>query len=179
MDRNLFLDQLLRASERCRIFTTQFVTDPLPSAYAFWVELNCSCDDELGPDEVVFPGDVEKYGSRVGLLDAEGVVSVLWRDRMVPEWIDIAVQAADEHTTYFELRCCGRFTSQSELLYYRPTDSAPFGIKVACPPWRSSPVENGEIVKKFSLADSRGEGVSSQQAKQPRFLLFGASRRGR
>jgi hypothetical protein len=43
----------------------------------------------------------------VGPLDAEGVVSLLWRDRMVPKWIDMWVWAADEHTTYFQLTCCG------------------------------------------------------------------------
>ena len=115
MDRDLFMDRLLRASERCREFTTQFVTDLLPSTYAFWVLLNSSYDADLGPDEVVFPDDVQKYGSRVGPLDAEGVVSLLWRDRMVPEWIDMSVWAADEDTTYLELTCCGRFTSQSRI----------------------------------------------------------------
>jgi hypothetical protein len=107
MDRDLFVDRLLRASDRCRTFTTQFVTDLLPSAYAFCVILNCSYDADLGPDEVVFPDDVQKHGSRVGPLDAEGVVSLLWRDRMVPKWIDMWVWAADEHTTYFQLTCCG------------------------------------------------------------------------
>ncbi len=129
MDRDLFMDRLLRASERCREFTTQFVTDLLPSTYAFWVLLNSSYDADLGPDEVVFPDDVQKYGSRVGPLDAEGVVSLLWRDRMVPEWIDMSVWAADEDTTYLELTCCGRFTSQSRILYYDWTEFAPFGVK--------------------------------------------------
>ena len=164
MDRDQFLDQLLRASERCRLFTTQFVTDLLPAAYAYWVELNCSYDGNLGPDEVVFPDDVEKYWN-IGQLNPEGAVSLLWRERMVPEWIDIAVRAADEHTTYFELRCCCRFTSQSELLYYHQNDSAPFGIKVVMPPRPLSAAENGEPAEKFSLAESRGE-------KQPWFSLL-------
>jgi hypothetical protein len=44
MDREVFLDRLLRASELCREFATQFVLDSLPSKYAFWVLLNCSYD---------------------------------------------------------------------------------------------------------------------------------------
>ena len=35
MDREVFRDHLLRASERCREFATQFVVDSLPSTYAF------------------------------------------------------------------------------------------------------------------------------------------------
>jgi hypothetical protein len=158
MDRDEFLAQLARASERCREFTTRFVTDVLPGACAYWVVLNCSYDGDLGPDEVVFPDDVEKHGSRVGPLDAEGVVSLLWRNRMVPEWIDISVWEADLHTTRFELTCCGRFTSQSQLLYYHWTDSAPFGIKgPAYPPRLSTAAMHGEAVEKFSLAESRGD----------------------
>jgi hypothetical protein len=168
MDRDLFVDRLLRASERCRLFTTQFVIDSLPSAHAFWVALNCSYDGDLGPDEVVFPDDVQKHGSRVGPLDVESVVSLLWRDRMVPEWIDMMVWASDEHTTYFELTCCGRFTSQSRLLYYDWTDFAPFGIKGPAYPGRlSSAAVNGEPVEKFSLAESRGDDLSSHQTKHP------------
>ena len=168
MDRELFLDRLLRASVRCREFTTKFVIDSLPGAYAFWVELNCSHDADLGPDEVVFPDDVETYGSRVGPLVAEGVVSLLWRDRMVPEWIDMNVIEADEHTTYLELTCCGRFTSRAEILWYVWTDFAPFGIKgPAYPPRLSSAAMNGEPVEKFSLAESRGDDVSPDQTEQP------------
>jgi hypothetical protein len=161
MNRDLFMDRLLRASERCRDFTTQFVTDLLPSTYEFWVLLNSSYDADLGPDEVVFPNDVQKYGSRVGPLDAEGVISLLWRDRMVPEWIDMSVWAADEHTTYFELTCCGRFTSQSRILYYDWTNFAPFGIKGPAYPGRLAfAATQGEPVEKFSLAESRGDAES-------------------
>jgi hypothetical protein len=35
MDRELFLDRLLRASGHCREFTTRFVIEPLPSNYVF------------------------------------------------------------------------------------------------------------------------------------------------
>jgi hypothetical protein len=42
MDRDLFLDHLLRASAQCRKFTTKFVLDSLPSTHLFFVCLNCS-----------------------------------------------------------------------------------------------------------------------------------------
>jgi hypothetical protein len=75
---------------------------------------------------------------------------------MVPEWIDISVWEADEHATYFELMCCGRFTAQSERLYYNWTDVPPFGIKGPAYPARLAiSAVNGDPIEKFSLAESR------------------------
>jgi hypothetical protein len=140
------------------VFATQFVVDMLPETYAFWVELNRSFDGELNADEVVFPDDVEKHGARVGPLTPEDVVSLLWRDRMVPEWIDITVIAADARATYFELTCCGRFTSQARLLYYDHTEYPPFGVKGPAYPARlTQDAMDGKPVEKFTLAESRGE----------------------
>lgn len=157
MDRDVFLDHLLRASEHCREFTTRFVLDPLPCTYAFWVFLNCSYDgNPLKSGEVIFPDDVQKYGKRTGPLDAADVISLLWRDRMVPEWIDISIWETDEQATYFDLRCCGRFTSQAQLLYYNWTDVPPFGVKGPAYPIRMSILAlEGKPVEKFSLAESR------------------------
>jgi hypothetical protein len=157
MDREVFLDHLLRASERCREFTTQFVVDSLPGTYAFWVMLNYSHDgNPLRDDEIVFPDDVRNHGNRVGPLTADAVASLLWRDRMVPEWIDISVWEADEHATYFEMMCCGRFTAKPERLYYNWTDVPPFGVKGPAYPARLAiSAVNGEPVEKFSLAESR------------------------
>jgi hypothetical protein len=106
--------------------------------------------------EVVFPDDVQKHGKRVGPLTAEAVVSLLWRDQMVPEWIDISVWEADQHTTYFELMCCGRFTAESQRLYYIWNDVPPFGIKGPVYPARIAiSAMEGVPVEKFSLAESR------------------------
>ena len=157
MDDEVFLAHLLRASEYCREFSTQFVFDSLPSAHGFWVILNCSHDrNPLKDGEIAFPDDVQKYGTRVGPLTADAVVSLLCRDRMVPEWIDISVWEADQHATYFELLCCGRFTADSERLYYRWTDVPPFGVKGPVFPARIAiSAMKGHSVEKFSLAESR------------------------
>ena len=67
MDREVFLDHLLLASERSREFPARYVLDSLPGAYAFWVLLNCSYDkNPLVGDEIIFPNDFEKHGKRVG-----------------------------------------------------------------------------------------------------------------
>jgi hypothetical protein len=156
MDRDVFLDRLRRATRRSRACAAGLVVDTLPDADVYRVVLNCSYDgNPLHPDEVVFPADVEKHGRRVGPLAAEEVVSLLWRDRRVPEWIDIVVSATDERATHFTLDCCGRFTSAEALLYYDWTDAAPFGVKgPAYPPRLIDRVIRGEPVEKFRLAES-------------------------
>ena len=157
MDREVFLDHLLRASASCREFTAQLVFDSLPGTYAFWVLLNCSHDGHpLKDGEVVFPDDVQKHGKRVGPLRADAMASLLWRDHMVPEWIDISVWEANQHVTYFQLMCCGRFTAESQHLYYHRNEVPPFGIKSpVIPPRITSSATKGIPVKKFNLAESR------------------------
>jgi hypothetical protein len=119
--------------------------------------LNCSYDQNpLIDGEIVFPDDVQKHGKRVGPLTADAVVSLLWRNHMVPEWIDISVWEADQHVTYFELMCCGRFTAESQRLYYRWTDVPPFGVKGPVYPTRIAiSAIKGDPVERFSLAESR------------------------
>jgi hypothetical protein len=88
----------------------------------------------------VFPDDVTQYGKRVGPLEAEQVVVLLWRNNFVPEWIDASIKRTDGKHSYIELLCCGRFTDQAKHLYYSKTDVCPFGVKSpALPPhWDSS-----------------------------------------
>jgi hypothetical protein len=157
MDRDIFLNRLLGASKYCRDFTIDLVSDSLPAGCNFWVLLNCSYDgNALKDGEVVFPNDVQAHGERVGPLRADEVVSLLWRDGMIPEWIDISVYDADEQTTYFKLGCCGRFTRQVRLLYYPSSDVSPFGIKSPSLPKRlSGMMVDGKPAPKFALAESR------------------------
>jgi hypothetical protein len=159
MERDVFLGNLLGASARCRASAARFVLDPLPDQFVFWVELNRSYDGDLNAEhEVVFPDDIEKHGERVGPLAAEAVVDLLWRDRRVPEWIDMLVVAADAQATTIELTCCGRFTSRFDFLYYNDTPTPPFGVMgPAIPPRLTDAAMRGDPIEKFTLAESRGE----------------------
>ncbi len=160
MDRDAFLHNLNYASDSCREFTAQYVLDALPAASAFWVMLNSSHDQNLKDGEVVFPDDVETHGKCAGPLTADGVVSLLWRDGMIPEWIDIRVWEADQDTTNFELTCCGRFTADPERLYYNWADFPPFGVKgPPFPPRLALSAVRGEPVEKFTLAESRQQAI--------------------
>jgi hypothetical protein len=90
-----------------------------------------------------------RASERIGPLNAQEVVELLWRDALVPVWINILVTAADSEHTFFELSCCGRFASEDSLLYYTKLGQGPFSVKSpALPPrWR-------EHQERFDLKDS-------------------------
>lgn len=167
MDRDVFLAHLNDASGVCHEFTTRYVSDELPETFAFWVRLNQSYDENLTEGEVVFPDDVKIHGKRAGPLTADAVVSLLWRDGMVPEWIDISVWETDATTTYFKLTCCGRFTADFERLYYNWTDCPPFGIKgPVFPRGIASEFVDGHPARKFTLAESRLEWARGRDTEE-------------
>ena len=125
-----FSERLSHVSALACEFATCYVEDHLPpNSFLYFVLLNQSCDDALRLGEHIFPDDVRQHGERVGPLEADAVANLLCRQGRVPEWIDISVHWADAAHTYFELLCCGRFTSDEGLLYYRSTEHAPFGCK--------------------------------------------------
>jgi hypothetical protein len=140
MERDLFRIRLQTASKQATEFAREYITQSLPECLAYLVLPNQSCDNQKSVgDEVVFPEESLPDGEHHGPWQLDETVSFLWRECKVPEWIDIAVYAEDERYTLLELRCCGRFTSQEELLYHRPGGLAPFSIKspVLPPGWMS------------------------------------------
>lgn len=56
-------------------------------------------------------------------------------ERQGAEWIDVAVEDVGGGLTVVSLLCCGRFTSQEDLLYHRDGGRPPFSVKSpALPP---------------------------------------------
>ena len=97
-------------------------------------------------DEVVFPEESLPNEEAYGPWQLDEVVAFLWRNGKVPEWIDVAVRAENDHHTLLELCCCGRFTAQEDLLYYRSGGLAPFSIKSPfLPPGWVSVQESGKF----------------------------------
>lgn len=129
MDKEIFRDHFMRATRISYELAKEMVSNHLPESFRYSVHLNSSFDgNPLEPGEQVFPDDLAQHGKCVGPLLEEQVIELLWRDGLVPEWIDISVQRTDGKETYFELLCCGRFTKQAEHLYYSKT-VCPFGCK--------------------------------------------------
>lgn len=125
MDQATFMHRLQQATDAGRAFAQRFVSRPLPPAARYVVRLNQSHDEDLRLREQVFPDEADPAAP----LTAAEVVALLWRDRCVPEWIDISVEAADDQCTFFRLLCCGRFTADESLLYYPESGLSPFGCK--------------------------------------------------
>ncbi|MEN9576580.1 MAG: hypothetical protein RL514_4435 [Verrucomicrobiota bacterium] len=133
MNKEEFAELLRRVSAKNREFASTLVHNSLPESSRYFVHLNQSFDDNpLTADERVFPGDSAKFGERVGPLIAASVVDLLWRDGLLPEWVDISPIRADTEHTYFQLLCCGRFTADDSRFYYVSRGQGPFGVKS---PW--------------------------------------------
>lgn len=84
--------------------------EPLTEPLRFRVALNESYDgNPLDPDERVFPDDsgIER-GLALLRCSAEQVVELLWRDGLVPEWVNLSVCTKLPAATLIEVRCCGR-----------------------------------------------------------------------
>jgi hypothetical protein len=125
-----FGDLLERMSVASREFATRYVTNELPSSFQYFVYLSMSYDkNPLKSGERVFPDVASHYGERIGPISSSEAVELLWNDGLIPRWIDISVVEADAGSTYFLLLCCGRYTSDEELLYYSKSGQGPFGIK--------------------------------------------------
>jgi hypothetical protein len=130
VQKDTFHEHLVRATRYAFECARRLVSNRLPESFQYLAHLNQSYDgNPLEPGEHAFPDDVARHGARVGPLSAEQVVELLWREGLVPEWIDISVERTDGTHAFIQLLCCGRFTDRAEHLYYSQTDVCPFGVK--------------------------------------------------
>lgn len=129
MDRNTFRTRLIEASEKALSWAREHVSNPLPPGYLYLLYPNQSYDDNPPEgDEETFPAESLPDRKFLGPLNAEQVVEYLWRGGKVPEWVNVTAQAYDEHYSYLELLCCGRFTALEELLYHKAEGHQPFHV---------------------------------------------------
>ena len=138
MTRARFEQALRRESDASRRFALLVVTNDLPTAYRYVAFLNQSFDESpLEADETVYPDDPLRVGDPGSALSTVEIIQLLCRDDTVPEWIDISAYRVSGPFTVLSLHCCGRFTPNSERLYYSDSDLSPFGIKspVLPPRW--------------------------------------------
>jgi hypothetical protein len=129
MERDQFAQRFDSAAVRARSFAQTLVVESLPEALRFRVVLNNSYDgNPLHADERVFPEDsAMERGLALLRCSQDEVVELLWRDGLVPEWIDLSVCASVPNATVIETSCCGRYTANAELLYHEPAH-APFHV---------------------------------------------------
>jgi hypothetical protein len=147
MDINIFQDRLVEASEKAISWAREHVFNPLPSSYLYLLYPNQSYDSNpLEGDEEIFPEESLPDRKFLGPLNVEQVVEYLWRNGKVPEWVNVTVQAYDEHYSYLELLCCGRFTTLEEMLYHKLEGYQPFHmLSPNLPPNWESVEESGKF----------------------------------
>jgi hypothetical protein len=148
MDKDVFEENLEKATELVVPFSREFVTNLLPPRARYLIFPNQSFDgNPLAGDEQIFPDETLPDGKYLGPFDTKQVVERLWRNGKVPEWVNMMVYACDDEFTYLELLCCGRFTAE-EHLYHISEGFPPFhSLGPELPPgWES--VENSG---KFNL----------------------------
>lgn len=130
MEKSVFQTRLVEAVEVARNFAGRFFLENLPAPIRCRVRLNSSYDgNPLHEDERVYPADgshEQRLATR--LLSPDEAVDLLWREGMVPEWIDVSVVSRTAQATVVELACAGRFTSNDALLYHEREGRQPFHV---------------------------------------------------
>jgi hypothetical protein len=130
MEREVFTQRFHEASAQARDFCRQFIDESLPDPMLFCLRLNASYDgNPLHEDERVFPEDSDgELARRLSRCTADEVVDVLWRDGIVPEWVNLTVIGEIETATLIEVLSCGRFTANEQLLYHQEEGRPPFHV---------------------------------------------------
>lgn len=140
MTREEFSQNFTKATLRSHELALMDVENELKRPFSFLLELNQSYDgNPLAPGEVI-PKEVRaKGGKAIGPLSHKEVVALLWRDGLVPEWVDITPWEAQPTGLTFQLLCCGRFTKDESHLYHKKEGYRPFhapGVWIP-PDWES------------------------------------------
>ena len=92
MDKTTFGSRFQAAVAKAYVYATSMVAEPLPPVLRVNLSLNASYDgNPLEPGEVVFPEDSDLDAASLLQLTVEEPARILWRDELVPEWIDVNV----------------------------------------------------------------------------------------
>lgn len=122
---NGFRKNLKEASIDARDFAKTMVQNPLPDEIAFEI-INGVMDEELLEDDEVLIKEAVFDGTERFTLDQ--VVEKLWRNGLVPVWINVSVKNYNDKATILGLECGGRFSAQPELMYHVHEGRAPFHV---------------------------------------------------
>src|SRR5688572_20873364 len=140
MTRDDFSQNLHKATLSSHTKALVFVENELKPPFAFLLKLNQSFDGNPLANGEVIPKEMRSKGEEaIGPLSHDEVVTLLWRDGFVPEWVDIMPWEAKADGLTFRLICCGRFAEREPLLYHAKEGYPPFHAPgVWTPPdWKS------------------------------------------
>ena len=159
MTRLEFRELLLKATADVIALTREYVWNTIPDRVQYRVFQNQSYDRH--PDGRIltdYPDDSVPVEGFHLFTDPDDVVNYLWRDKGVPQWINVNIAEVTPDLTSVDLVCCGRYTAEEESLYYTTWGMGPFGVKG---PWYPPGWRSGQQNEKFDLhwpRDSRKNG---------------------
>lgn len=144
-----FKKNLILASKETVEFTRTLVYNKLPENIRYKIYLNCSYDENLEKGEKTFSEDLKNRSRKIN--EPDEIVKLLWRNGLVPEWINVTVYDVDDNFTYLMLECCGRFSSKPKQMYHIHEGKAPFHILGPPMPFDTKFDENDKIIEKYDL----------------------------
>lgn len=113
----------------------KYISNEIPTSLVYLVYLNCSYDNGrlLDTEHLVYKDTTQlKYA----LENPSEVVSLLWVDGKVPEWINVSVDSIENGHLIIKLVCCGRFSSNKLDMYLPQSGFSPFSPRSpSLPPW--------------------------------------------
>ena len=150
MNKELFYNNFCNAIEVLIPFTQKYLVDDLPENLSYLIFLNQSYDkNELIEDEKLFPEESYSENRIKEFKNKLDVINFLWRDKKIPEWINLCIHSYEENVTYLSLICCGRFTATEDLLYHKHEGYPPFHVLGPSLPVGFKSIE---VSGKFNLA---------------------------
>lgn len=127
INKQTFAQNLELGTKHVRENTRRYCDNDIPEASRYRIQLNSSFDGHpLRKNEKLFPDHDVPQTDGEEFYTSDEVVDRLWRDGYIPEWIDITPLEVLANTCHYELRCCGRFTTNDEMLYHRREGYPPF-----------------------------------------------------
>lgn len=178
MNRDVFHRRFEIAAKLARDFAQEFLKELLPTDLRFRLRLNQSYDANASEGHRLFPKDSSlDRAIELSNVSSDEFVRELWRDGLVPQWVNMNVIGVTETATLIEILACGRFTADEDDLYHIQEEIPPFHVLGPALPvdyvegakfsifTRSSCWSHGELVR----ARQNSEEVWSLEIRGPFF----------
>ena len=144
MDRDTFARHFDMASTRAVEVARHYLEESLPSNVLYRLPLDASYDANPLREGLVVVRQEPQYV----VASRDEAIRLLWRDGLVPQWVDFCVADETGTATVVEALVCGRFTTRTDLLYHQREGYPPFHVTGPALPPPQHQTEEGE---RFSI----------------------------
>lgn len=121
-----FIPAFDRAAAKCHEVARPFVVDELPASLRFDFAAVGRPPDPTGL--ITFLGGRRLRPDQLRGVEPVRARKYLWVDGKVPQWVNLAVHAADAEHTYIEVMVTDRLATDPDHLYHQREGNPPFHI---------------------------------------------------